>query len=160
MSPTAEAALAIALDRVHWALSYPRRHREDDWDGRLRRALASLQEAWAGHGEQVESFLAPLADPTELPFTATDRLAALLRREYRDLEKESRRLCQALRRKPSVYLACFDSRQSSRARRRLATLIQRVRALLTGIGWLLAAEADWKANAPGTHGAVLGAARR
>jgi hypothetical protein len=151
MSPTTEAALAVALGRVRWALAQPRRHAQDDWDGRLRRALTALQEVWPGHGERVESFLAPLADPTELPFTATDRLAAALRRGYRDLGKEARRLCQALRRTPSVYQACFDRRQSSRARRRLDALIQRVRALLSGIGLLLAAEADWKANAPGTR---------
>jgi hypothetical protein len=150
MSPTTEAALTVALDRVRWGLAYPRRHAQDDWDGRLRRALAALQVAWRAHSARVEPLLDTLADPTELPFTATDRRVAILRREHRELGKEAGRLCQALRRTPLAYESCFDARQSGQARRRLATLFQRVQALWSGISRHMAAEGTWNAKAPGT----------
>jgi hypothetical protein len=149
MITTHEAALAVALGRVRWALTYPRRYSQDDWDGRLCRSLTALHEAWCQHRERVEALISPIINPTELPFTAADRRAAELRREHWELGKETQSLCRALRRNPSVYQWSFDPK-SGRMRRRLAVLIQRVGALLNGIARHLAAEEDWHPSAAGT----------
>jgi hypothetical protein len=134
--------MAVALDRVRWALTYPRRHGQDDWDGRLGRALTALHKAWAAHGARAEARMAEMADPTELPFTATARRAAELRREHRELGKEARALCRALRRTPSLYQACFSQADRGRARRRLAVILRRVEALADAVGRHLSAERD------------------
>jgi hypothetical protein len=151
MVPIREAAMNVALGRVRWALAHPRRHGQDDWDGRLRRALTALHEAWAEHGKRADALIAAISDPDQLPFTAADRRAGDLRREHGELRREVRRLCRALRRSPSVYQSSFEFRRTGRARRSLAALMRRVRTLLDGMGQHLAAEAVWGANAAATR---------
>lgn len=146
MVPIPEAAMTVALDRVRWALSYPRRHGQDDWDGRLRRALTALQKAWKVHGDLAEALIAEQTDPRELPFTDAARQAAELRREHHELGKESQRLCQALRRTPSVYQSSYGAVGSGRARQRLGALLRRAEALVEAVHRHLATESalEWE----------------
>jgi hypothetical protein len=143
MIPPNEAALALAIDRVRWALTYPRRYCDDDRDGRLRRALAALQRAWAAHCEQIESLFESLAVPSELPLTDIDRPAGQVRREHLELGQEALSLCNALRRNPSVDPADWDS-----ARRRLEAIAQRAEALVGAVRRHVAWETELQLSLP------------
>jgi hypothetical protein len=142
MVPTQEAALAVALDRVRWALAYPRRHAQDDWDGRLRRALAALRSAWDEHIAHVEALLALVADPAELPFTPVARQARAIRQEHRKLAGEAHQLLKELEAVPSVYQSGFNTAGSGPSGKRLATIVRRAEALAAGVRRHLAAEAS------------------
>jgi hypothetical protein len=148
MVPTQEAALAVALDRVGWALAYPRRHAQDDWDGRLRRALAAFQAAWAAHSSRVEALLAQYADPAELPFTPLARQAPAIRQGHRQLAGKAQRLLKELEAVPSVYQSCFDAAGTGPSRKRLAAIVRRAEALAAAVRRHLAAEVELELAEP------------
>jgi hypothetical protein len=148
MVPIQEAALAVARDHVRWALGYPRRHGQDDWDGRLRRALVALHEAWDVHGARVEALLALVVDPAELPFTPLAQQAREMRREHRRLATEAGRLCKELETEPSVYQSSFDPAGAGSSRKRLAAIVRRAETLVAAVRRHLAAESELELAEP------------
>lgn len=91
MSLTEEAELALAIDRLEWAVGADV---TDTAAGmrRLGRALAELQWALGFHAASTEAPDGPLsrpADPTLLPFDRPDPQIEALRQEHRDLQRRT-----------------------------------------------------------------------
>jgi hypothetical protein len=85
MWQTNEGGVRLGLERLKWALTYPKRSTHDDWNGRLRRALAFLQNAWSEHTTFSNSEFSQIFDPELLPFTALSQQLLDLRREHLSL---------------------------------------------------------------------------
>jgi len=85
MWQTNEGGVRLALERLKWALAYPKRSSHQDWNGRLRRAVAFLQMMWKDHITFSNSEFAQVSDPGLLPFTALSQQLLELRREHRSL---------------------------------------------------------------------------
>jgi hypothetical protein len=88
MLPTEDGALALAIDRLEWALGTSfGRDLCAWWDG-VGRALAQVKTALDRHAAQVESatgLFAVVAERDLLPFTGPARQVAALRQEHRNL---------------------------------------------------------------------------
>jgi hypothetical protein len=88
MLPTEDAALALAIERLEWALGTPLGRDAQPWCDRVSRGLAQVTTALERHAAQVESpggWVAQVAQRDLLPFTATARQARALCQEYRNL---------------------------------------------------------------------------
>ncbi len=118
-----EGGVRLALERLKWALTYPRRGSNDDWFGRLLRAVAFLQTAWKDHATFSDIEIAQTSDPELLPFTTLSQQLLELRREHRSL---------------TAKLAALA--KQSREGRRPDLLSRRAEQLLAAIEGHLAAE--------------------
>jgi hypothetical protein len=80
--------MRLALERLKWALTYPKRRTDVDWQGRLRRAVAFLQTAWDDHTAFSDSEFTHLCDLSLLPFTPLSQQLLDLRREHGALSEQ------------------------------------------------------------------------
>jgi hypothetical protein len=88
MRHTNAGGMRLALERLKWALKYPKRRTEDEWQGRLCRAVAFLQTAWDDHTSTSDFELAHLCDLSLLPFTALSQRLLDLRRDHTTLTEQ------------------------------------------------------------------------
>jgi hypothetical protein len=111
MWQTNEGGVRLALERLKWALAYPKRGAPDDWDGRLQRAVGFLQMAWNDHTTFSNSEFAQIFDPGLLPFTALSQQLLHLRNEHRILTAKLAALARQARVPRRPDLLCQRAQQ-------------------------------------------------
>jgi hypothetical protein len=88
MMQTDDAALALAIDRLEWALGTPLGRDAGAWCDRVGRGLAHVKTALDRHAAEVESpagLFDQVAGRGLLPFTAPARQVTALCQEHRNL---------------------------------------------------------------------------
>jgi hypothetical protein len=111
MRHTNDGGLRLALERLKWALTVPLRHNDDDWHGRLGRALAFLHTAWDDHSALTNSEFAQVFDPSLLPFTPLSQRFGEFRDEHRALTDQLAVLENQVEESGRVDMICRAARQ-------------------------------------------------
>jgi hypothetical protein len=151
MSYTNDGELRMALARLHWALQFPLPSPEEDWDGRLSRALAALRDAWDGHAASAETAIAQAVDPSLLPFTPLSQRAGELFQDHVRLHAEIGALDTELSETAAAYRSLLSSESSDgspppldpgRVMCRLRTIPKRARQLIGELDEHLSVESD------------------
>ncbi len=149
MVSISDGGLRLALERLKWALSQPMRQSADDWDGRLRRALAALDDAWGQHAVAARASFTQVVDPAGLPFTPLSQHAGALCQDHNDFLGDVRSLQDELASVAALDPASFshddDPSAASfsdpeRGPQRLARIHRRVTGLVSAMEYHLATE--------------------
>ena len=106
MWQTNEGGVRLALERLKWALAYPKRSSVEDWHGRVYRAVVFLQTAWNDHAAVSNSEWDRIFDPGLLPFTTLSQHFLYLRSEHCTLKKKLATLKRQVKKAQRPDLLC------------------------------------------------------